>query len=283
MRVRFSIDGRDSDARVSWMRPLRVGLLVLAAVMSCGCGSRTSLAFLEANEQVPDPGVDAGLEVRPPSDGGVDSGIEATFDAGPPKPDSSLSKPDAETPTPDGGNVAPNDAESTTPSLAPHCVASSTCATEYIPVGYGWAAGSFSIETISVACHSPPTIVQQLVGGSWVSLAPFVANAADTANPGSDEYDVADPSGHETRDPQPGAPVGTALPIRACVYTSTGDVACDPASIVTVTNCSTCAVNYCPYGRFLDSNCNCVADFCPCPRDTWPACPTPVWQCWGGG
>lgn len=264
------------------MRPLRVGLLAVAAVVSSACGSRSSLDFLEPSEHVPDPGVDASLEAPPPPDSGPD-GRGGKLDTGAPMPDSAVPKPDADVP-PDAGNVAPSDAEATTtPSLAPHCVASSTCATEYVPVGYGWATGAFSIETISVVCRSPPTIVQQQVGGGWVSLAPFVANASDTANPNPDVYDVADPSGHETRDPQPGAPVGTVLPIRACVYTSTGEMACDPASVVTVTNCSTCAVDYCPYGRFLDSNCNCVADFCPCPRDTWPACPTPVWQCWGGG
>jgi hypothetical protein len=202
-------------------------------------------------------------------------------------PDAGVSGPDATTAGPDaasdGAVVGPSGDGAVTVSLAPHCVPSSTCGTEFVPPGYGWATGTFSIETVSVVCKSRPDLVQQWINGGWVSLVPFVVDAANEPDLNPDQFDIEDPSGHQTRDPQTGASVGSVQLIRACALTSAGVPECDPESFITVTNCSTCGATNCGPGRFLDGNCQCVHDFCPCPRDLWPACPTPAWTCWTGG
>jgi hypothetical protein len=221
-------------------------LLVVATGASFGCGSRTDLGLLYPNDVSPAGDADAPLPSE--GDGGLASG-----------PDGEVILPDGEVILPDGEAIAPNPITSaTTGPLAPHCVLTSSCGYEYVPPGYGWAVGTFSVETIVATCRSTKTWVQQLMNGSWVVLEPFQSDlsALNFSDPGA--YDTSSPSANSGGDPPTGAPIGSVQAVRACFMTTAGTVECDLPSFIAVTNCFTCPRKNCGIGNYLDQECQCA-------------------------
>jgi hypothetical protein len=146
--------------------------------------------------------------------------------------------------------------------VTPHCIPTSTCSFEAVTPGYGWAVGTFSIETITVSCQNPPSVMQQAINGSWVTLEAYRPNASDDSAPDPGIYDTSQPSGKGHADPPTGAPVASVQAVRGCIYDNTG-ANCDVPSFITVTNCFTCPYQNCGIGNFLDEDCECAGNAHP--------------------
>jgi hypothetical protein len=220
-----------------------------------GCGSRTDLDFLSSNGVAPGsvpppppgnvpPSQDGGLNVviLPGDDGGIvyaaDGAVLGTY------------------PGSNAVNGAPT----------PHCIVTSTCNYEEVSAGYGWAVGTFSVETISVTCQQTPTIVQQAMNGAWVTLEAYHPVASDDPSWDQGIYDTSAPSSIAKADPPTGAPVASVQAIRACFYDTSpasGGFDCDPTSFITVSNCFTCPHKNCGIGNFLDEACQCAKNVPP--------------------
>jgi hypothetical protein len=158
---------------------------------------------------------------------------------------------------PDGAVIAVNpDAANAPPT--PHCILTSTCSYEYVPPGYGWAVGTFPVETVSAACKIPPSVVEQAINGSWVTLAPYRAQASDGWSPNPGAYDISTPSAVARQEPPIGGAVGSVEAIRACLYPPSGEIDCDPPTFIAISNCGTCPHKNCGVGKFLDESCECA-------------------------
>ncbi|MDP9001123.1 MAG: hypothetical protein M3O46_13560 [Myxococcota bacterium] len=178
------------------------------------------------------------------------------------------------------------------PPIAPGCSASSTCSEEYFPAGYGPPTGYYKVETISVACQSPPSTVEQFVNGAWRSLVGFTPNAS---------YGIINPNVFVIGTPvnQSGAAAGSVQTIRTCAASAAGTT-CDLPVAVTIANCCvqlTCDGNCGNLSDECGGTLNCVpCDPCNSPEDCcvgsgghWTngeckKCKTPAQCCsWAGG
>jgi hypothetical protein len=131
-----------------------------------------------------------------------------------------------------------------TPPGAPGCAPTSTCSSEFFPAsGPTNPAGFQTDETVSVACQTQPTVVQQNVNGTWVTLKNFVASASYPTSVTQDVYVIGGQSAQGGT--SSGSAVGSAQAIRACL-TTTGGTTCDAPTNVTISDC--CVPEVCETG-----------------------------------
>jgi hypothetical protein len=221
--------------------PFSAPILLALVALSGGCGSRTDLDFLSGLGAPNEP--DSGTRISYDPDAGTnvvvlpgDAGIEIL---------------------PDGAVVVLTDAANAPPT--PHCILTSTCSEEYVAPGYGWTAGTFPVETVSAACKIPPSVVQQAMSGTWVTLEGYRSQASDQGNLDPGAYDISTPSSVARQDPPIGGTPGSVEAIRACLYPPSGEVDCDPPTFIAISNCGTCPNHKnCGVGKFLDDNCQCA-------------------------
>jgi hypothetical protein len=237
-----------------WLWVASVASVAVAAGL-VGCGGKLVPERSLIRDAEAPPLHDAGVEAGP-SDGGADAddADDGQVDSNPP-----------DAPPPDAcAEMAP-----------PRCVPTATCGSMYLLKGEGLEQGYFYFETVDVPCQTPATIVQQLINGAWVTL-PSLANKYIPNETSTDTYIVG--SQFPFSSPQEGATVGSIQAIRGCLTTGACTV-CDPPQNITVLQCGACLPKNCGPGLFLDVDCRCVTDICPCPLDTYPACVTPSYQC----
>ncbi len=186
------------------------------------------------------------------------------------------------------------------PPPPPSSGLSSTCSSEYFPVGYGTPTGFHTIETVSFTGPSAPTGVEQLLAnGTWAPLLQFTPNAAYPGTTGPAFVIGTQAQGVTTS----GAPIGSVQTVKAC-STANGITVCDSPSNITIADCCvplTCAGSCgtmsdgcggtlqcggcsgnlkcstsntcqgcattltCGPGHYFDeTTCSCQADFCEC-------------------
>ncbi len=143
------------------------------------------------------------------------------------------------------------------PPPPPSCTPSASCSSEYYQPAGGRVGYSGYIDTITVSCPKPASVVQELVNGSWVNLAPYSANNGYPPPPNPSVFDAAS-----------AASGAGSVQVRACALKK-GALGCDPPTTVASNACPACIPRTCDA-----YTCGTISDGCGNTLDCGNSCPS---------